>query len=211
RLLEERLAPLEHPRLAIIGDLIMDRYMIGDVSRISPEAPIPVLAVKSNELRLGGAGNVAANLMAMEAQVEVVGVVGDDGLGRAMREMFDGLGATVHGLVVDPDRPTIEKTRMMSGVQQMLRVDREELQPIPGAVEEQVLEAASRAIQNADCVVLSDYGKGLLTKRVLAHVIATARGRGIPVLVDPKGSDFTKYRGATLVTPNRKEAELALG
>ncbi|MEZ6003168.1 MAG: PfkB family carbohydrate kinase, partial [Planctomycetota bacterium] len=101
RHLESLLAELGRPRMAIIGDLIMDRYMIGDVSRISPEAPIPVLAVKSNTLRLGGAGNVVANLVAMEAQVEVVGVVGDDGLGRAMREIFEEQGVGVEGLVID--------------------------------------------------------------------------------------------------------------
>ncbi len=211
RLLEERLSSLGNPRLAIIGDLIMDRYMIGDVSRISPEAPIPVLAVKTNELRLGGAGNVAANLVAMEAQVEVVGVVGDDGLGRAMREEFEAIGATVDGLVIADDRPTIEKTRMMSGVQQMLRVDREDSKPVVGDVEAKVIEAALAAVSRCDGIVLSDYGKGLLTDKVLATVIAAARERGVPVLVDPKGSDFTRYRGATLVTPNRKEAELALG
>ncbi len=211
RLLEERLTTLGNPRLAIIGDLIMDRYMIGDVSRISPEAPIPVLAVKTNELRLGGAGNVAANLVAMEANVEVVGVVGDDGLGRAMREEFEAIGAGVEGLVIDGSRPTIEKTRMMSGVQQMLRVDREERTAIPAEVEARILAASLQAVSRCDCVVLSDYGKGLLTDGVLTQVIAAARKRGIPVLVDPKGADFTRYRGATLVTPNRKEAELALG
>ncbi|MCP5022107.1 MAG: D-glycero-beta-D-manno-heptose-7-phosphate kinase [bacterium] len=211
RLLEERLTTLANPRLAIIGDLIMDRYMIGDVSRISPEAPIPVLAVKTNELRLGGAGNVAANLVAMEANVEVVGVVGDDGLGRAMREEFEAVGADVDGLVIDGGRPTIEKTRMMSGVQQMLRVDREELTAIPAEVEQRVLEASLRAVSRCDCIVLSDYGKGLLTDKVLGQVIGAARKRGIPVLVDPKGSDFSRYRGATMVTPNHKEAELALG
>ncbi len=211
RLLEERLTTLGNPRLAIIGDLIMDRYMIGDVSRISPEAPIPVLAVKTNELRLGGAGNVAANLVAMEANVEVVGVVGDDGLGRAMREEFEAIGVDVEGLVIDGSRPTIEKTRMMSGVQQMLRVDREERTAIPAEVEARILAASLQAVSRCDCVVLSDYGKGLLTDGVLTQVIAAARKRGIPVLVDPKGADFTRYRGATLVTPNRKEAELALG
>ncbi len=211
RLLEERLTTLANPRLAIIGDLIMDRYMIGDVSRISPEAPIPVLAVKTNELRLGGAGNVAANLVAMEANVEVVGVVGDDGLGRAMREEFEAIGADVDGLVIDAGRPTIEKTRMMSGVQQMLRVDREEATAISSDVEQRVLEASLKAVSRCDGIVLSDYGKGLLTDKVLGQVIRAARKRGIPVLVDPKGSDFTRYRGATLITPNHKEAELALG
>ena len=209
--LQERLETVGRPRIAIIGDLIMDRYMIGDVSRISPEAPIPVLAVKSNDLRLGGAGNVVSNLIAMEADVDVVGVVGDDGLGRAMREMFEERQVHVEGLVIADDRPTIEKTRMMSGVQQMLRVDRELAKPIDGATEKLVIQAALASVERCDGVVLSDYGKGVLTDDVLAQVIAAARQRGIPVLVDPKGADFTRYKGATLVTPNRKEAELALG
>ena len=211
RLLEERLETLGQARLAIIGDMIMDRYMIGDVSRISPEAPIPVLAVKSNELRLGGAGNVVANLVAMGADVDVVGVVGDDGLGRAMREEFEKTSANVDGLVIDGARPTIEKTRMMSGVQQMLRVDREDNQPIGPEIEAQIIEAALKSVERCQGVVLSDYGKGLLTPKVLRAVIDAARKRGIPVLVDPKGADFSKYKGATLVTPNRKEAEEALG
>ena len=211
RLLRQRLESLGHPRVVIVGDLIMDRYMIGDVTRISPEAPIPVLAVKSNELRLGGAGNVAANLLAMGAGVDVVGVMGDDGLGRGMAEIFEEQGASVAGIVIDPSRPTIEKTRMLSGVQQMLRVDREDGSDVSPEVAEQVLRRATDAIANADAVVLSDYGKGLLTDEVLAGVIRAARSKGIPVLVDPKGSDYARYRGATLVTPNRKEAEQAVG
>lgn len=211
RLLQQKLEGLGSPRVVIVGDLILDRYMIGDVTRISPEAPIPVLAVKSNELRLGGAGNVAANLLAMEASVEVIGVVGDDGLGRSMAGIFEAQGAGVKGLVVDPNRPTIEKTRMLSGVQQMLRVDREDTSPVTGAIEAQVLASAEAAIAQADAVVLSDYGKGLLTDKVLQGVIRAARAKGVPVLVDPKGSDYSRYRGATLVTPNRKEAEQAVG
>ncbi len=211
RLLEQKLESLGRPRVVIVGDLIMDRYMIGEVSRISPEAPIPVLAVRSNELRLGGAGNVAANLLAMEAEVCVVGVVGDDGLGRAMGEIFVEQGANVDGMVIDAERPTIEKTRMMSGVQQMLRVDREDNNAIRGEIEDRVLARAEEAIAKADAVVLSDYGKGLLTGNVLAGVIRAARAKGVPVLVDPKGSDYSRYRGATLVTPNRKEAEQAVG
>lgn len=199
------------PKVVIIGDLIIDRYISGEVSRISPEAPIPVLAARSSELRLGGAGNVAANLRAMDAEVEIVGVVGDDGHGRAMRELFEDGKIGTKGVVVDGSRPTIEKTRMMSGVQQMLRVDWEDVRPLDGSTLDEMLKTIPELIENADAVVLSDYGKGMLTKEVLETTIAAGRARGIPVLVDPKGADFTKYSGATLVTPNRKEAELALG
>ena len=126
RVLERQLATLGRPRVLIVGDLILDRYVTGDVLRISPEAPIPVLSARSSEMRLGGAGNVASNLRAMQAEVDIVGVVGDDALGRSLRSMLAEGGAGVDGLVVDPSRPTIEKTRMLSGVHQMLRVDWED-------------------------------------------------------------------------------------
>jgi len=209
--LERRLAGLGRPRVLIVGDLIMDRYVMGDVGRISPEAPIPVLAARTSELRLGGAGNVAANLCSMEAQVAVIGVVGDDELGRAMRETFEEQGIDASALVVDPSRPTIEKTRMMSGVQQMLRVDWEDTRALEGAPLEALLERLPGAVAAADAVVLSDYGKGALPHAVLQGTIAEARRRGVPVLVDPKGDDYTRYEGATLITPNKKEAERALG
>lgn len=209
--LRDVLAGLGRPRVAIIGDLILDRYVTGEVTRISPEAPIPVLAARSVELRLGGAGNVAANLRAMEAEVDILGVIGEDGHGRAMREMLQASGIDAAGVVIDLTRPTIEKTRMMSGVQQMLRVDHEDPRPLDGSALQEALVRVPEAIAKADAVVLSDYGKGFLTDRLLRVAIDAARARGIPVLVDPKGADFTRYRGATLVTPNRKEAELALG
>ena len=199
------------PRVAVVGDLILDRYVVGDVARISPEAPIPVLAARSEELRLGGAGNVAANLAAMGADVAMVALVGDDGRGRALRELLEELSIDASGVAIDPERPTIEKTRLLSGVQQMLRVDREDASPLEGEGAARVLEAARAAVERADAVVLSDYGKGLLTAELDAALIAAARERGIPCLVDPKGSDWARYRGATLVTPNRKEAEEALG
>ena len=199
------------PRVVIIGDLILDRYVSGEVTRISPEAPIPVLAARSSELRLGGAGNVAANLRAMDASVEIAGIVGDDGHGRDMRALLEEQSIGTEGVLVDPSRPTIEKTRMMSGVQQMIRIDWEDARPIDGEALDRMLAALPALIENADVVVLSDYGKGVLSTAVLRVAIDAARAKGVPVLVDPKGADFTRYSGATLITPNRKEAELALG
>ena len=207
----ERLERLGRPRVVIVGDLILDRYVTGDVGRISPEAPIPVLSAKSSELRLGGAGNVAANLRAMEAEVQIVGIVGADPLGESLRAMLEDQGVMADTLVVDASRPTIEKTRMMSGVQQMLRVDWEDARAIEGDVAQQVLASIDAALPGASAAVVSDYGKGLLTPAVLRRTIEAARARGIPVLVDPKHEDFAVYRGASLITPNRKEAERALG
>lgn len=205
------LAGLSRPRILIVGDLILDRYVSGEVRRISPEAPIPVLAARHTDERLGGAGNVAANLRAMETEVELIGLMGDDAPGKSLLELLDDIGVETRFCVRDGSRPTIEKTRLTSGVQQMLRVDWEEPRPIAVAYEQQLLGKLAECVPAASAVILSDYGKGLCTPAVLAEVIRLARDGGIPVLVDPKGSDYTRYRGATLVTPNRKEAEEALG
>jgi D-beta-D-heptose 7-phosphate kinase/D-beta-D-heptose 1-phosphate adenosyltransferase len=202
---------LGRPRILVIGDLILDRYVTGAVERISPEAPIPVLTATQSEDRLGGAGNVAANLRAMDIPVEVIGVVGDDSRGRRMRGMFEELGCDASRCLVDPSRPTTEKTRMISGVQQMLRVDWEKANEIPREDEDRLVKEVPARVEAAQAVILSDYGKGVLTKRVIEAVIAAARRARVPVLVDPKGTDYSRYAGATLVTPNRKEAEEALG
>ena len=211
RELEATLVARGHPRVLIVGDLILDAYVSGDVARISPEAPIPILTAKRKEERLGGAGNVAANLIAMQAEVDVVGVLGEDGYGRALRQMMDQLGIETEGCTVDATRPTILKTRMMSGSHQMLRVDWEDASPIGGAASKAMLALLPERARRARAIVLSDYGKGVLSDEVLKLVIATARAKKIPVLVDPKGADYKRYKGATLVTPNRKEAEQALG
>jgi D-beta-D-heptose 7-phosphate kinase/D-beta-D-heptose 1-phosphate adenosyltransferase len=202
---------LGRPRVLIVGDLILDRYVSGDVTRISPEAPIPILTARRSEERLGGAGNVAANLVAMQAIVDVIGVVGDDGWGRALRGLLEEQGIETRGCVVDVTRPTIQKTRMMSGAHQMLRVDHEDARAIGGQTLEEILRILPERVKMARAVVLSDYGKGVLTPAVIQAAIAAARAAHVPVLVDPKGEDYRRYRGATLVTPNRKEAEQALG
>ncbi len=209
--LREIVESLGRPRILVIGDLILDRYVTGAVERISPEAPIPVLSATQSEDRLGGAGNVAANLRAMEAPVEIVGVVGDDSRGRQMLGMFEELGCDASGCIADADRPTTEKTRMISGVQQMLRVDWEKSHAISAQHEARFVRELPARVEKAQAVILSDYGKGVLTKQVIEVVIAAARRARVPVLVDPKGSDYSRYAGATLVTPNRKEAEEALG
>lgn len=211
RELRRVLDQLATPRLLIVGDLILDRYVSGDVSRISPEAPIPVLEALHAEERLGGAGNVAANLRAMEAEVELLGVVGDDPRGELLLELLGGIGVETGACRRLADRPTTQKTRLMSGAQQMLRVDWEEARALSDGEGDALLESLSAQIDRADAVVLSDYGKGVVTPAVAAAVIAAASERDVPVLVDPKGSDYSLYRGATLVTPNRKEAEKALG
>lgn len=202
---------LGRPRVLIVGDLILDRYIIGDVERISPEAPIPVLAARHEELRLGGAGNVCANLRSMEASVEMISVVGQDDLGQRMIQMLSEIEVATEGIGVEAGRLTTEKTRLVSGANQMLRVDWEESRDVPQVGIDALLKRIPAAVEAADAVILSDYGKGILVPAVIECVVDAARAKGVPVLVDPKGSDFSRYRGATLVTPNRKEAEVALG
>jgi len=199
------------PRVLVVGDIILDRYVVGEVKRISPEAPIPVLNVERAELRLGGAGNVAANLRAMEAEVSIVSVVGDDSWGNDFCALLEEAGIDATGIVTVEGRPTVRKTRLMSGVQQILRVDWEERAAVEGDMAAALAAHASALVEGADAVVLSDYGKGLLGEAMCSHVLALAKERGLPVVVDPMGEDYSKYRGATLVSPNRREAELALG
>jgi len=208
---DDIVAQLGHPRILIVGDLMLDRYIVGGVFRISPEAPIPILAARGSEERLGGAGNVAANLAAMQSEVDVLGVVGDDDSGRSLLDLLTKLGVETDGCVVDATRPTIQKTRMMSGGHQLLRIDNEDLRPINAATLQSILTVLPARVQRAQAVILSDYGKGTLPAEVLAATIECARALGVPVLVDPKGTDYWRYKGATLVTPNRKEAEQALG
>ena len=201
---------LKEPRVLVVGDVIMDRYVFGEVKRISPEAPIPVLNVDQAELRLGGAGNVAANLRAMGAAVSIASVVGSDSWGEDLAALLVEAGVDVTGLVTDEDRPTVRKSRLMSGVQQILRVDWEESAAVEGDAAAAIRAHAAALLEGVDAVVLSDYGKGVLTNETCAHVLGLAKERGVPVVVDPKGEDYSKYRGATLVSPNRNEAELAL-
>jgi D-beta-D-heptose 7-phosphate kinase/D-beta-D-heptose 1-phosphate adenosyltransferase len=204
------LETLARPRVLIVGDLILDRYVFGSVERISPEAPIPVLAARRTEVRLGGAGNVAANLRAMEAEVEILGVVGKDARAEDMRRLFTHAGVDMAGVLELADRPTTEKTRMLGSGAQMLRVDWEEAHALSSADAARLVAGLEKRVQAAGAVILSDYGKGVLCGPVLRAVIDAARAAKVPVLVDPKGSDYARYRGATLLTPNRKEAEEAL-
>jgi D-beta-D-heptose 7-phosphate kinase/D-beta-D-heptose 1-phosphate adenosyltransferase len=209
--LQAVLGQLGKPRVLVLGDLILDRYVTGDVERISPEAPILVLNAKTTHDRIGGAGNVAANLRAMEAEVEVVGVSGDDSRGRRMIGMLEELGVETSGCVFDPQRPTTEKTRMIGGAQQVLRVDWETTRAIDDELGRRIVMDLPARVKRANAIVISDYGKGLLTRLLLAGAMQIARAQKVPVLVDPKGSDYARYKGATLITPNRKEAEEALG
>ncbi|MBT1070651.1 bifunctional D-glycero-beta-D-manno-heptose-7-phosphate kinase/D-glycero-beta-D-manno-heptose 1-phosphate adenylyltransferase HldE [Pelotalea chapellei] len=193
----------------VVGDLMLDEYLWGKAERISPEAPVQVVDIVREELRLGGAGNVVNNLVALGAQVQVCSVVGDDDNGWSLIKEFNRRNVTIDAIFKDPERRTSRKTRVVAANQQIVRIDRESRDPISDKMEQQVCEWITGNISRFKVVLLSDYLKGVLTPRVVATIISAARSVGIPVLVDPKGDDYTRYHGATLLTPNRKEAETA--
>ncbi|MBI3273390.1 MAG: D-glycero-beta-D-manno-heptose-7-phosphate kinase [Planctomycetes bacterium] len=206
------LRELGKPRILVLGDLLLDRYVWGRMERISPEAPVPILKVESDrDLRPGGAANVSLNLQALGARVACLGTVGEDAAGRTLARLLDRAGVGIAGLVVDRAKPTPVKTRMIAHRQQILRIDEEESAPVSPAIATKLLRAFRREARKADLVLVSDYGKGALTDPLLAAVVAEGRKRGLPVLIDPKGRDYAKYRGATALTPNQAEAELASG
>jgi len=193
-----------------IGDVMLDRYIYGAVERISPEAPIPVLRIEQQRCMLGGAGNVAVNLAALGTLPRFVSVVGDDDAGaQILRELVErNLAESCH-MATEGGRSTSVKTRYVAGNQQLLRADSETIAPIGPESLEQLLAASLALLEEARCVVLSDYAKGVLTEDVLQSVIGAATAAGRPVIVDPKGCDYRRYRGATVVTPNRRELALA--
>ena len=191
---------IRHARVLVVGDVMLDRYWFGDVSRISPEAPVPVVHVTRNEDRIGGAGNVARNAAALGAQVTLLSVAGRDEAGQALRALLAAETFTVN-LHEDPAYSTITKLRVIGRQQQLLRVD---FETQPGhEVLAAKLEAYGQLLADCDVVVLSDYGKGGLTH--VTRMIALARAANKPILIDPKGDDWARYAGATLITPNRSE------
>lgn len=198
-------------RCLVVGDLMLDEYLWGKTERISPEAPVQVVDVLREDLRLGGAGNVANNLLALGCQVSVASVIGQDENGWTLVKNFNQQGILTDGILQEAGRRTGRKTRVLAANQQIVRIDRESREPLAPALEKQLCEWLQGHVAGFDVVLVSDYLKGVLTHQVLRTVIDTAHQRKIPVLVDPKGNDYRKYRGATVLTPNRKEAETASG
>lgn len=194
-----------------LGDVMLDRFVYGSVERISPEAPIPVLRIAEERRMLGGAGNVAANLTALGAACRFVSAIGDDEAGGMLRALMVGVTGDGDGLVTETGRCTTVKTRFIAARQQLLRADQEVVAPVAPVARAEMLAAAQLALVNAGAVILSDYGKGVLSDDVLATIIAAAKAAGKPVVVDPKGTDYRRYRGASVLTPNRKELAQATG
>lgn len=208
---ETLFAHIGNIRCLVVGDLMLDEYLWGRADRISPEAPVQVVDVIREELRLGGAGNVVHNLAALGAQVSVCSVVGGDQNGRELLGQLCHHQIDVSAIFQDPGRRTSRKTRVVAAHQQIVRIDRESREALPAFVEQQLCGWIARHAREFSVLVLSDYNKGVLTSAVIAAAVSEAAKAGIPVLVDPKGTDYTRYSGATLLTPNRKEAEAASG
>jgi D-beta-D-heptose 7-phosphate kinase/D-beta-D-heptose 1-phosphate adenosyltransferase len=213
----ELVQSLGQPRVLVVGDLMLDRYVWGDAARISQEAPVVLLHADRREERLGGASSVATMLKALGARVSLAGVVGADADGQRVRGVLTDLGVEQEGVVTDPDRPTTVKERYIGRAQhkhpqQMLRVDYESRQPVSTGVERELRAVLGQQLRRADVVLISDYDKGVCTPALLTAVIAGAKARGVRALADPiRGSDYRKYHGCSAMTPNRLEAGLAIG
>jgi D-beta-D-heptose 7-phosphate kinase/D-beta-D-heptose 1-phosphate adenosyltransferase len=207
----ELVSRMGNVRVLVIGDLMLDRFVYGDVERISPESPVPVLVVRRESRMLGGSGNVLANLHGLGVRAELLSVIGEDYEGDLLRGLVEAAGASGDHLIPLPEIPTTIKTRFLAGHQQLLRVDQERGTPFPKELETKIIESLTNLLVSQDALILSDYGKGVLTPTVLDLAISLAQEKGIPILVDPKGNDYKKYKGASVVTPNRKELSEAAG
>ncbi|MGC8868424.1 MAG: D-glycero-beta-D-manno-heptose-7-phosphate kinase [Sulfurihydrogenibium sp.] len=188
-------------KIAVVGDIILDKYLWGEVERISPEAPVPIVDVKRETVSLGGASNVANNIVSLEAKAYMIGVIGNDENGKTIEKLLQEKGI-IPLLVKDKSRPTIEKTRVIAVSQQLLRIDRENRNPLNETVERRIIDQIKEIKDEVDGFIVSDYGKGVVNKNIMEYI----KSLGKPVFVDPKPSNFYLYKDITIMTPNRKEA-----
>jgi rfaE bifunctional protein kinase chain/domain len=195
-------------KIAVIGDIMLDEYIIGKIERISPEAPVPILEVEEERHVLGGAANVANNIKALNGEPILFGVIGEDQGGEKIINLLSNKNIK-HILVADKERPTTLKTRLIALNQQIVRMDREKKHPINKDIQEKLISEFKKHINEIDLIILSDYAKGVLTPEITQKIINIAKDNNKEVIVDPKGKDFSKYENATLITPNEKEAKIA--
>ena len=208
--LTELLRGAREKRIVVIGDAMLDAYLTGDVERISPEAPVPVVRIRERRFALGGAANVANNVRAIGCRCTLVATTGRDAWGSQLRSMLDAIGAPLDGLL-EVSRPTTTKTRVVARSQQLLRVDEEEDADLSETEVAALAPLVDAAVRTADALIFEDYNKGVLVPDVIRLGMRVARDRGIPVIVDPKFRHFFQYAGATVFKPNRRELETALG
>ncbi len=209
--LKELFNSFKNKKVAVIGDLMLDSYMWGSVRRISPEAPVPVVEVTSETVKLGGAANVVYNIFNLGADVLPIGVVGDDISGEHIRKLFDTIGVNSDGVITDPERPTTIKTRIIAHDQHVVRADVESKENLSASIEKKLLALFRSKLETIDGVVLQDYNKGVITPGLIKEVVSICRDKGIFIAVDPKFKNFWDYRGVDLLKPNRRETEEALG
>jgi rfaE bifunctional protein kinase chain/domain len=205
------IARMKTSRVVVIGDIMLDRYLVGETDRLSPEAPVPVVTVRERHAALGGAANVAANVAALGAACQLVGAVGDDVDGAAIRQELAVARLEDRHVVTVAGRPTTSKTRIIARAQQIVRLDDEVDSLLDGADLARLIRVAREALADADALLLEDYNKGALAPPLIAAVMEVAKRRGIPIVVDPKFRQFFEYAGATVFKPNRRELESALG
>ncbi len=208
---ERLIRRLKPSPVLVAGDVMVDEYIIGEVDRISPESPVPVMVVRDRLRRLGGAGNVVKNLVSLGGSVALFGAVGTDTAGRWFRNHCESIGIETFWLKADSSRPTTIKTRVVARNQQLVRIDEENVGDIPQELSQTIIKEMRSVAPQVKAVVLSDYGKGFLTQELLRSFIESAKDHNLPVVVDPKGTDYSRYRGATYITPNVREASLASG
>ena len=205
------LSRIRGKKVLVVGDLMIDEYIWGAVERVSPEAPVPVVGVKGQTLRLGGAANVANNILGLGGAVQLCGVVGDDQMGRWLLNDLEKKGVGVRGVITVRGRPTTVKTRVMAHEQQVVRVDKEVTTPIERADEKVLLASAGSLMADCGCVVISDYAKGVMTTTLIRDLIMMSREEGMPVAVDPKVVHFPMYKNVTVLTPNLIETSAGSG
>lgn len=198
-------------RIMVIGDLMLDEYIWGKVERISPEAPVPVVEVSSELFKLGGAGNVANNLLSLGARVTINAVRGDDRHGHILQDILDDMKIPTDSVFMDPRRGTTVKTRIIAHTQQVARIDKENRNLITESMLKRMVASFNDALDDIDALIISDYGKGVVSRNLLGRVVPLAREHGIPVCVDPKERNFPHYKKVTVITPNIKELSFGAG
>ena len=209
--IKNTVANFRNARVLVVGDLILDEFLWGDVSRISPEAPVPVVWVKKESFMPGGASNVANNLRSLGARVYLAGVVGDDERGAILKGELEQKGVDTTGIVVDDSRPTILKTRVVAQHQQVVRIDKERVDPLSPEVAAKLIRYIESVMKKMDAVIIEDYGKGVITSALLSKIVPSAKRYGKIISVDPKEENFKYYKGISVITPNNHEASKAVG
>ena len=205
------ISKFDQAKVLVVGDLILDEFIWGNVSRISPEAPVPVVWVDSENFMPGGASNVANNIRSLGGEVHLAGVVGDDSRAEVLQSLLRKKGVHTEGIFVDKQRPTTQKTRVIAHHQQVVRIDREQLKPIPDAVIKQMISYIRDHIRSLDTVIIEDYGKGVVIPKLVRSIVQLAKKYNKIISVDPKETHFSYYRGVTTLTPNHHEAASAVG